>query len=76
MTDAVVANPGSRDGVIFRCQMLGRQGDILFPTDIVAETMDIAIQQAFQIRQERNEAAAAAAERVYAFRVWHDPPAA
>jgi hypothetical protein len=75
MTDAVVTTQGSNDGVLFRCQMLDRQGDILFPADIVAETMDIAIQQAFQIRQERNQAAAAA-ERVYAFRVWHDPPAA
>jgi hypothetical protein len=73
MTDAAVIDPDSSQGVVFRCQMLDRDGEVLFPADIIAETLDIAVQQAFHIRRTRNQDAAAA-ERVYAFRVWHDPP--
>ena len=73
MTDAAVIDPDISHGVVFRCQMLDRHGDVLFPADIVAETLDIAVQQAFHIRQARNQDAAAS-ERVYAFRVRHDPP--
>jgi hypothetical protein len=74
-TDTVMINADSSCDVVFRCQMLDEHGHILFPADIVAESLHIAIQRAFQIRDTRNEAASSS-ERVYGFKVWHDPSAA
>lgn len=39
----------------YRCKMLGENGDILFPADIVAESLAAAIQHASKIRRMSNE---------------------
>ena len=54
----------------FRCNMLDDDGEILFPADIVAETLFIAIQCAFDNIRRFN--VVAVAKRAYAFEVWTD----
>jgi hypothetical protein len=58
----------------YHCHMLNERGDILFPADIIAETLDGAIHHAFRILQTSNEGAPPS-ERVYGFEVWREPPA-
>ena len=58
----------------FHCHMLDERGDILFPTDIIAESLDAAIQDAFRILHTSNEGATSL-ERVCGFEVWHEPSA-
>ena len=74
-TGAVMIKADTDCGVVFRCQMLNEDGGILFPAYIVAESLDVAIQRAFHMRHARNEAASSS-ERVYGFKVWHEPSAA
>jgi hypothetical protein len=38
----------------FRCHILDEHRDILFPADIVAETVSAAIQQGFEILESNN----------------------
>jgi hypothetical protein len=53
----------------YRCQMLDERGDVLFPADIVAETLDDALRHAFDILRMSNRASSAS-RQVYAFEVW------
>ena len=39
----------------FRCNMLGKRGDIIFPTDITAETPEAAIRRASDILHTSNQ---------------------
>ncbi|HZD45483.1 MAG TPA: hypothetical protein VE109_05330, partial [Acidobacteriaceae bacterium] len=55
----------------YRCNMLSENGDILFPADIVAESLAAAIQHASNIRRMSNEGTAYS-RQVYAFKVWSD----
>ena len=54
--------------------MLNERGDIIFPADIAAETLDAAVRHAFNILHTSN-AGASSAERVYGFEIWREPPA-
>jgi hypothetical protein len=54
----------------FRCYMLDEHGDILFPADIVAETVSVAIRHAFEIL-ESNNLSPLSLRHVYAFEVWN-----
>jgi hypothetical protein len=54
----------------FRCNMLDDDGDILFPADIVAESLSIAIRHAFDNISRYN--AVAVTKRAYAFEIWTD----
>jgi hypothetical protein len=56
----------------FRCHMLDERGDILFPADLIAESLDAAIRDAFRILHSNNEGAARS-ERVCGFQVWREP---
>jgi hypothetical protein len=58
----------------YHCHMLNERGDVLFPADIIAETLDGAIRHAFCILQTSNERASSS-ERVYGFEVWREPSA-
>jgi hypothetical protein len=55
----------------YRCNMLGENGDILFPADIVAESLAAALQHASKIRRMSNEGTSNS-RQVYAFEVWSD----
>jgi hypothetical protein len=55
----------------YRCNMLDEDGEILFPADIVAESLAGAIQHAAKIRQMNNEGTSYS-RRVYSFEVWSD----
>ena len=55
----------------YRCNMLGEDGEILFPADIVAGSLSAAIQHASRIRQMSNEGTSYS-RRVCAFEVWSD----
>jgi hypothetical protein len=55
----------------FRCNMLDDHGHVLFPADIVAESLAAAIHRASQIRQMSNQSDTPS-RRVYAFEVWSD----
>jgi hypothetical protein len=66
----------------FRCNMLDEHGDILFPADIVAETVSAAMRQAFEILESNNLGPVPLRQQVYAFEVWNgnglvfpEPPA-
>src|ERR1700693_1125471 len=39
----------------YRCNMLNQHGDILFPSDIVAESLDAALQDAVDVFRKCNE---------------------
>ena len=54
----------------FRCYMLDEHRDILFPTDILAETVSAAIRRAFEIL-ESNNLSPISFRQVYAFEVWN-----
>ena len=54
----------------FRCYMLDEHRDILFPTDIIAETVSAAIRRAFGIL-ESNNLSPLSFRQVYAFEVWN-----
>ncbi len=56
---------------IFRCHMLDEHGDILFSADFGAETVTVAIRQAFEIL-ESNDLSNLPHRQVYAFDVWND----
>jgi hypothetical protein len=58
----------------YHCHMLDERGEILFPADIIAETLDAAIRHAFSILHTSNESASSS-ERVYGFEVWREPSA-
>jgi hypothetical protein len=58
----------------YHCHMLNERGDIIFPADIAAETLDAAVRHAFNILHTSN-AGASSAERVYGFEIWREPPA-
>jgi hypothetical protein len=58
----------------YHCHMLNERGDILFPADIIAETLDAATRHAFHILQTSNEGASPS-ERAYGFEVWREPSA-
>ena len=50
--------------------MLDEQGDIVFPRDIIAETVSAAIRHAFEIL-EANNLSPLPFRQVYAFEVWN-----
>jgi hypothetical protein len=53
----------------YRCNMLDRQGDVLFPADVVAEDLEAALRHAFDVLHKSN-LSSAASNRVYALEVW------
>jgi pyruvate/2-oxoglutarate dehydrogenase complex dihydrolipoamide acyltransferase (E2) component len=53
----------------FRCHMLDEHRNILFPADIVAETVSAAIQQGFEILESNNRRPLPS-RQVHAFEVW------
>jgi hypothetical protein len=55
----------------FRCDVVDNDGNFLFPADIVAEHLSIAIQHAFDNLCRYNTVAAT--EHAYAFELWTDP---
>jgi hypothetical protein len=55
----------------FRCNMLDKDGDTLFPADIVAANLSMAIQHGCQILHTSNQGTWPS-RRVYAFEVWTD----
>jgi hypothetical protein len=62
----------------YRCCMLDHRGNLLFPSDIVAESLEAALRSAFELLRQTNEAASVT-RRAYAFEVWAetsriDPP--
>ena len=57
--------------VNFRCNMLDEHDKVMFPADIVAESLDAAVRHAFRIREESNHGTSPS-RRVYAFEVWSD----
>jgi hypothetical protein len=48
--------------------MLGKDGEVAFPIDIVAGSLDTAIRCAFRILHESN----AFSSWLYGFKVWHE----
>jgi hypothetical protein len=40
---------------IYRCNILDQHGDILLPSDIVAESLDAALRDAFEFLRKINE---------------------
>ena len=55
----------------YRCNMLDEDGNIIFPSDIVVESLAAAIQHAFHIRETSNQSTSPP-RRIYAFEVWSD----
>jgi hypothetical protein len=55
----------------YRCNMLDEGGNILFPADVVAESLAAAIQHAAKIRQMSNQGTSYS-RRVCVFEVWSD----
>ena len=53
----------------YRCNMLNQHGDILFPSDIVAESLDAALQDAVDVFRKCNEGSSTS-RQAYAFEVW------
>lgn len=53
----------------YRCHMLDQRGNILFPSDVIAESLDAALRGAFDIFRRTNEAPSVT-RRAYAFEVW------
>ena len=53
----------------YRCYMLDHRGNILFPSPIVAESLEAALRSAFEILRKTNEAPSVT-RRAYAFEVW------
>jgi len=51
----------------FCCHMLDERGHILFPADIIAESLETAIQHASDILHMSNQSSS---RRVYSFEVW------
>jgi hypothetical protein len=56
----------------YRCQMFGEDGEVILPTDIVAESLDTAVQCAFRILHASNERGAGSSW-IYGFKIWHEP---
>ena len=52
----------------YRCNMLDRRGDVLFPADVVAEDLATALQHAFDVLRRSNQGTPS--KRVYAVEVW------
>ena len=52
----------------FRCNMLDQRGDVLFPTDVVADDLEAALRHA--ISMLRTNQPASPLQRVYALEVW------
>ena len=57
--------------VNYHCNMLDEHDKVIFPADIVAESLDAAVRHAFRIREESNHGTSPS-RRVYAFEVWSD----
>jgi hypothetical protein len=55
----------------YRCNMLDEHDQVIFPADIVAESLDAAVRHAFRIRETSNHGTSSS-RRVYAFQVWSD----
>jgi len=53
------------------CNMLDKFGHVIFPADIVAESLSAAIRHASQILETCNHATSHS-RRIYAFEVWSD----
>jgi hypothetical protein len=53
----------------FRCHMLDERGAILSRTDIIAESLDLAIRHASDILHKSNQSSSPS-RRVFAFEVW------
>jgi hypothetical protein len=53
----------------YRCNMLDQRGDVVFPTDIVADDLTAALRHAFDVLGKSNQRASPST-RVYALEVW------
>jgi hypothetical protein len=53
----------------YRCNMLDRRGDVLFPADVVAEDLEAALRHAFDVLRKSN-LSSVSSNRVYALEVW------
>jgi hypothetical protein len=53
----------------YRCNMLDRRGDVLFPADVVAEDLEAALRHAFDVLHKSN-LSSASSNKVYALEVW------
>jgi hypothetical protein len=53
----------------YHCYILDHRGSILFPSDIVAESLEAALRIAFDILRKTSEAPSVT-RRAYAFEVW------
>jgi hypothetical protein len=53
----------------YRCNMLDRRGDVLFPADVVADDLESALRHAFTVLRNTNQGASSS-RRVYALEVW------
>ena len=54
----------------FRCNMLDRRGEVVFPADVVAEDLAAALQHAFEVL--RTNVPSSPSKQVYALEVWAD----
>jgi hypothetical protein len=52
----------------YHCKMLDERGNTLFPADITAESLEMAIRHATDVLHTSNQSLAS--RRVYAFEVW------
>ena len=52
----------------FRCNMLDRRGEVVFPSDVVAEDLAAALQHAFEVL--RTNVPSSPSKQVYALEVW------
>jgi hypothetical protein len=53
----------------YRCNMLDQRGDVLFPSDVVADDLEAALRHAFDVLRNSNQGASLS-RRVYALEVW------
>ena len=53
----------------YRCNMLDRRGDVLFPADVVAEDLEAALRHAFDVLHKSN-LSSASSHKVCALEVW------
>ena len=58
----------------YHCEMFDKHGDVIFPTVIIAESLDAAVQRAFHILHNSNDSSAFSSW-IYGFKVWQEPVA-
>ena len=53
----------------FRCYMLNAEGEVLFGVNFAAETLDAALQRAFELRHTKNQSRVSS-RLIWGFEVW------